>query len=114
LEEISRSSFNSEHPKHGQREGRPVDSALRTQMDEDDHPRKKVQRSTAPAPGEGNDPLERRDEEGSDSIERISQSTNQLQLDGINDGSVVRETPEPDEKGPVAQNGGSRQDPLLL
>lgn len=114
LEEISRSSFNSEHPKHGQREGRPIDSALRTRMDEDDHPRKKAQRSTAPAPGEGNDPLERRDEEGSDSIERISQSTDQLQLDGINDGSVVRETPEPDEKGPVAQNGGSRQDPLLL
>ncbi|KAL1799036.1 hypothetical protein ACET3X_003073 [Alternaria dauci] len=63
---------------------------------------------------EENDALERKDAEGSDSVEGISQSTNQLQLDGINDGSVVRETPEPDERGSVAQHGTSRQDPLIL
>lgn len=114
VQEISRSSFSIENSKHRQREGSPVDRALRTWMDEDDYAREKTRRSRAPAPSDANDSFERREEEVSDPMEGISQSTNQLQLDGVNDGSVVRETPEPCERSPVVQNGWSRQDPLLL
>jgi sentrin-specific protease 7 len=114
VQEISRSSFSIGKSKHGQREGSPVDRALRVWMDEDDYAREKARRASAPAPNDTNDSVERREEEASDPMEGISQSTNQLQLDGVNDGSVVRETPEPDERSPVAHSGWSRQDPLLL
>lgn len=82
-------------------------------MDGDDYFREKARRSRVPAPSDANASIQRK-EEVSDPMEGISQSTNQLQLDGVNDGSIVRETPEPDERSRVAQNGWSRQDPLLL
>jgi sentrin-specific protease 7 len=107
----SSSSFKTS--KHGQHEGTPVDGALRTKLDEDDHARDNVQRSRAPNPSEGIGALESR-EEILDPVAGISQSTHDLQLDGVNDGSVVEETPEPEETSTAVQTGWSRDNPLLL
>ncbi|KAI4942214.1 hypothetical protein J4E91_010188 [Alternaria rosae] len=58
-------------------------------------------------------PRERR-EEGSDPMEGISQSTHDLQLDGVNDGSVVQETPEPEKRTTTVRTGWSRDNHTLL
>ncbi|KAI4713706.1 hypothetical protein J4E89_001153 [Alternaria sp. Ai002NY15] len=113
FEEIPRLSYSTKTSKHGQHEGTPVDSALQTKLDEDDYARDKARRSEAPAPSNIDGALERR-EEVCDPMEGISQSTHELQLDGVNDGSVVQETPEPEEKSTTVQTGWSRDNPTLL
>ncbi|KAI4627784.1 hypothetical protein J4E80_001918 [Alternaria sp. BMP 0032] len=113
FEEIPRLSYSTKTSKHGQHEGTPVDSALQTKLDEDDYARDKARRSEAPASSNMDGSLERR-EEASDPMEGISQSTHDLQLDGVNDGSVVQETPEPEEKSTTVQTGWSRDNPTLL
>jgi sentrin-specific protease 7 len=114
FEEISLSSFSRATSGHSQHEGGSVDRALRRKLDEDDNARGNARHQRAPAPSDVDGSLERREEEGSDPMEGISQSTHDLQLDGVNDGSVVRETPEPDVRSPALRNGWSRDDPLLL
>ncbi|KAI4650409.1 hypothetical protein J4E93_002765 [Alternaria ventricosa] len=113
FEEIPRLSCSTKTSKHGQHEGSPVDSALQTKLDEDDYARDKARRSEAPAPSNTDGSLGRR-EETSDPMEGISQSTHDLQLDGVNDGSVVQETPEPEERSTTVGTGWSRDNPTLL
>jgi sentrin-specific protease 7 len=114
FDEIPVLSFSHATSGHGRYEGSSVDHALRRKLDEDDYARENARHSRAPAPSDANGSLEHREEEGSDPMEGISQSTHNLQLDGVNDGSVVRETPEPDVRSAALQNGWSRDDPLLL
>ncbi|KAI4687010.1 uncharacterized protein J4E84_005381 [Alternaria hordeiaustralica] len=113
FEENPRLSYSTKTSKHGQHEGTPVDSALQTKLDEDDYARDKARRSEAPVPSNMDGSMERR-EEACDPMEGISQSTHDLQLDGVNDGSVVQETPEPEEGSATVQTGWSRDNPTLL
>lgn len=62
---------------------------------DDDYERDHARRSRAPDPSQPSQNLQRSEEETEDPVEAISQSTDQMQLDGTQDSSIVRETPEP-------------------
>ncbi|KAH7550921.1 hypothetical protein BM1_10294 [Bipolaris maydis] len=69
------------------------DALTGSQVD-DDYERDHARRSIAPGPSQPSQNLQRSEEGTEDPVEAISQSTDQMQLDGTQD-SIVRETPEP-------------------
>ncbi|KNG46101.1 ulp1 protease family protein [Stemphylium lycopersici] len=98
LEEIL--SLSRQEKNGGVRPPRPsLDRQLEAKLDKDDHAR----RSRAPSASAPKHSLTRIEEVGRDAVEAISQSTDRMQLDGVDDGSIVRETPEPDRRSPAAR-----------
>ncbi|EUC46741.1 hypothetical protein COCMIDRAFT_91958 [Bipolaris oryzae ATCC 44560] len=62
---------------------------------DDDYERDHARRSRAPGPSQPSQNFQRGEEGTKDPVEAISQSTDQMQLDGTQDSIIVRETPEP-------------------
>ena len=91
----------SPQDKHGDnRPPRPsIHRQLEAKLDEDDHAR----RSRAPSASAPKHSLTCTEEVARDPMEAISQSTDRMQLDGVDDGSIVRETPEPDRRSPAVR-----------
>lgn len=70
------------------------DTSTGGQVD-DDYEKDHARRSRAPDPSQPSQNLQRSEEGTDDTVEAISQSTDQMQLDGTQDSTIVRETPEP-------------------